>query len=94
MNGPVAEDAVRHAGSTQMKHRHATDAQNATAVAAGAAALGAVIGLAVSSATIAPIAGAVVAGVIGAAGGRQANNVVRWWRGPSRGIPSENSSTH
>ena len=90
MKGPIAGDGVRGLSVAQPKRaRHATDMQNAAAVAAGAAALGAVIGLAVSSTTIVPIAGAIFAGAVGAAGGRQANNVVRWWQ---RG--SEDVATH
>lgn len=90
MNAPITGDAVRGPSVAQPKRdRHATDMQNAAAVAAGAAALGAVIGLAVSTTTIVPIAGAIVAGVMGAAGGRQANNVVRWWQ---RG--SEDTAAH
>jgi integral membrane sensor domain MASE1 len=54
--------------------------QNAAAVGAGAAALGAVLALTVSSSGIAPVVGAVIAGVIGATGGTQANNIVKWWR--------------
>ena len=62
-------------------HQRATDKQNAAAVAAGAAALGAVLGLAVSTTTVViPIAGAIVFGTLGAIGGQQANSIVKWWQ--------------
>lgn len=91
MEGPITGN--RNASSSRPK-QHATDTQNAAAVAAGAAALGAVIGLAVSTGPMAPIAGAIVASVIGAAGGHQANNVVRWWQRSSHHTAANNPSIH
>lgn len=56
-----------------------TDAQNASAVAAGAAALGAVVALTVSTGLVGPIVGAVVGGVLGGISGNNINRTVRWW---------------
>jgi hypothetical protein len=58
----------------------ASDAQNAAAVGAGAAALGAVVALTLSTTAAAPIVGAIALGALGVVGGSQANNIVKWWR--------------
>lgn len=63
-----------------------TNSENAVTVGAGAAALGAVLALAVSSTAVSPIVGAIVAGVVGASGGAQVNNIVKWWRRDSEDI--------
>jgi hypothetical protein len=66
----------------RVEHPIASNAANAAAVGAGAAALGAVVGLALTTGVgvAGPIVGAIVAGAIGATGGTATNAVVSWFR--------------
>jgi hypothetical protein len=79
-----------HLNHTSKPHHHPTNSENAAAVGAGAAALGAVIALTVSSTAAAPIVGAIVAGAVGATGGAQVNNIVKWWRHGSEDTSTNN----